>query len=77
MSSLKPPQAPLPWNHTTEDIAKLTKDTIAKDRDLNDKIAALDEKDCNFDSVSHMKPSLWYRIHSCSIFIGIRKSYFL
>jgi hypothetical protein len=66
MTSLKPPQAPPPWNHSTEDIAKLTKDAIAKDRDLNDKIARLEEKDCNFDSVSRVKPSSSYLIHPAS-----------
>jgi hypothetical protein len=72
MSSLTPPQPPPPWNHTTDDIAKLTKDAIAKDRDLNHKIAKLKEEDCNFDSVSRIKPPLLYLIHPGFIFIGLR-----
>ncbi len=50
--SLVPPQQPLEWNHTAEDITRLTKKAIDDDRALQDKVAHLDPKDCNFDSVS-------------------------
>ncbi|KAL0067865.1 metalloendopeptidase [Marasmius tenuissimus] len=49
--SIKPPQAPPSWNHTPEEITKLTQELIDRDRAVQDKIAALPEKDCNFKSV--------------------------
>lgn len=49
--ALVPPQKPLEWNHSAEDITSLTKKAIEEDRALLDKVAALDPKDCNFDSV--------------------------
>ncbi|KDQ62378.1 hypothetical protein JAAARDRAFT_189705 [Jaapia argillacea MUCL 33604] len=51
MSAIKPPQAPPTWSHSAEDILKLTKEALAKDKALLDKIAALPPKDCNFSSV--------------------------
>jgi len=50
--TLVPPQKPIDWNHSPEDITRLTQKTIDADRTLLDKIGALDSKDCNFDSVS-------------------------
>ena len=50
--TLVPPQKPIDWNHSPEDITRLTQKTIDADRTLLDKIGALDYKDCNFDSVS-------------------------
>lgn len=50
--ALVPPQQALEWNHTAEDITRLTKKAIDDDRALQDKVAALNPKDCNFDSVS-------------------------
>ena len=47
-----PPQlAPL-WNHSADDILKLTKEAIEYDRAIQDKVGGLDPKDCTFDSVS-------------------------
>ncbi|KXN88219.1 Thimet oligopeptidase [Leucoagaricus sp. SymC.cos] len=49
--ALVPPQKPLEWNHSAEEITSLTKKAIDEDRALQDKVAALQPKDCNFDSV--------------------------
>ncbi|KAF8158338.1 metallopeptidase MepB [Crassisporium funariophilum] len=49
--SLTPPQAPPTWNHTAEDITRLTKEAIENDRAIQDKIGALSPKDCTFESV--------------------------
>lgn len=51
--SLTPPQAPPEWNHSASDILKLTKEAIASDRELQDKIGALAAKDCTYASVSN------------------------
>lgn len=48
---LTPPQPPPEWNHTAEDITRLVKEGIEKDRVVMDKVGALDPKDCNFESV--------------------------
>ena len=50
--SFTPPQAPTLWNHSADDILKLTKEAIEYDRTNKDKIGRLDPKDCSFDSVS-------------------------
>jgi hypothetical protein len=50
--SLTPPQPPPSWDHSAEDITRLTKELIAKDRAVLDKIGSLALKDCNFNSVS-------------------------
>jgi len=47
-----PPQQPIDWNHSPQDITRLTQESIDADRILLDSIAALDHKDCNYDSVS-------------------------
>lgn len=47
-----PPQPPPVWNHTAEDILKLTKEAIEYDRAVQDKVGGLDPKDCTFESVS-------------------------
>jgi len=49
---LVPPQQPIDWNHSPQDITRLTQESIDADRVLLDSIAALDHKDCNYDSVS-------------------------
>lgn len=49
--SLTPPQPPPSWDHSPGDITQLTNQLIAHDRALQDKIGALDPKDCNFESV--------------------------
>lgn len=50
--AITPPQAPPTWEHTTEDISKLTKQSIEKYRAVMDKVGALEPKDCTFESVS-------------------------
>ena len=50
--SLTPPQPPPSWDHSPSEITRLTNELIAHDRALQDKIGALDPKDCNFESVS-------------------------
>ena len=49
---LAPPQSPLLWNHSADDIVKLTKEAIEYDRAVQDSVGRLDRKDCTFDSVS-------------------------
>lgn len=49
--SLVPPQKPIDWSHSAEDIPRLTQKAIDADRAVLDKVGALDPKDCNFDSV--------------------------
>ncbi|KDQ54110.1 hypothetical protein JAAARDRAFT_136150 [Jaapia argillacea MUCL 33604] len=51
MSTIKPPQAPPSWSHSAEDIVRLTKEALAKDKALLDQIAALPPKECNFSSL--------------------------
>ncbi|KAH9922802.1 metallopeptidase MepB [Epithele typhae] len=51
MPPLVPPQPPLKWTHTPEEVLALTKDTIAADRATLDKLAALAPEDCTFESV--------------------------
>ncbi|EUC54471.1 metallopeptidase MepB [Rhizoctonia solani AG-3 Rhs1AP] len=48
---IQPPQAPLSWEHTPDNVLSYTKEAIAKSRTLQDKVAALPEADCNFNSV--------------------------
>jgi hypothetical protein len=50
--SFTAPQPPPLWNHSADDILKLTKDAIEYDRSVQDKVGCLDPKDCTFDSVS-------------------------
>jgi metallopeptidase MepB len=50
--SLTPPQPPPAWNHTAEDVLKLTKEAIEYDRAVQDKVGGLDPKECTFESVS-------------------------
>jgi len=52
ISKLKPPQEPLKWTHTPEQVIPLTKEEIEKDRKFLDGIGALSEAECNFESVS-------------------------
>ena len=49
--AITPPQAAPSWEHTTEDISSLTKQSIEKYRAVMDKVGALDPKDCTFESV--------------------------
>ncbi|KAI0771258.1 Metalloprotease [Trametes elegans] len=51
MASLNPPQAAPKWTHTPEEVLKLTKEAIDKQRALEDRVAALKPEECNFESV--------------------------
>ncbi|KDR82739.1 hypothetical protein GALMADRAFT_238246 [Galerina marginata CBS 339.88] len=50
--AITPPQPPPTWEHSTEDISRLTKASIEKYRAVMDKVGALDPKDCSFESVT-------------------------
>ena len=52
MANLTPPQPPPVWTHTPEDVLRLTKEAIDKDRDVQDRVAKLPVSKCNFDTVS-------------------------
>ncbi|KAI0059531.1 metallopeptidase MepB [Artomyces pyxidatus] len=52
MPSLTPPQSPPSWSHSAEDILKLTKEAIERDRELQDSIAKLPAEECNFESLA-------------------------
>jgi len=54
--NLTPPQPAPVWNHTAEQILSLTKEAIERDREVQNKVAALDPKDANFESVSLAAP---------------------
>ncbi|GLB38470.1 putative peptidase family M3 [Lyophyllum shimeji] len=49
--SITPPQPPPSWSHSAEDITVLTEQFITANRGVQDKVAALAPKDCNFTSV--------------------------
>lgn len=51
---LTPPQSAPKWNHSAEDILKLTKEAIEKDREVLDRIGKLPKDQCNFETVSHL-----------------------
>ncbi|KAJ7599942.1 hypothetical protein C8J56DRAFT_3879 [Mycena floridula] len=50
MTSISPQKAPT-WNHTASEILALTKDIIEKTRKVQDGVAALSARDCNYESV--------------------------
>lgn len=52
MSPLTPPQPAPTWTHTADDVMRLTKEAIARDQEVQDKVAALAPEDCNMSSVS-------------------------
>ena len=52
ISTVKLPQEPLKWTHTPEEVISLTKEQIDADRKFLDRIGALSEEECNFESVS-------------------------
>lgn len=52
MSSLEPPQPPPTWKHTPEEVLDLTNKALEKAKQALDKVAALDSKDCTFETVS-------------------------
>lgn len=49
---LTPPQPPPVWNHSAEDITRLTKEHIEKNRVVQNQVGALAPEACNFDTVS-------------------------
>ncbi|KAJ6619446.1 hypothetical protein B0H10DRAFT_2025622 [Mycena sp. CBHHK59/15] len=49
--SLVAPQPPPEWNHTPEDVMRLTKEMIAKHRAVEDKIGTLQPSECDYESV--------------------------
>ncbi|EMD39827.1 hypothetical protein CERSUDRAFT_81164 [Gelatoporia subvermispora B] len=51
MASLTPPQSAPVWTHSAEDVLRLTKEAIAEERELQDKVAALKPEECSFESV--------------------------
>ncbi|KAG6380326.1 hypothetical protein JVT61DRAFT_8436 [Boletus reticuloceps] len=52
MASLKPPQLPPTWQHTVEDIERLTTEALAKDKKINDDIVQLLEDQLGFDNLA-------------------------
>jgi len=60
--SLTPPQPPPIWNHTAEDITKLTKESIETYRGVMNKVGGLDPKDCTYESVSIFSPRIHYKL---------------
>lgn len=54
MASLTPPQAPPKWNHTPEEVLSITKLALAQNKAVSDKVAALPEAECNFETVSDL-----------------------
>ena len=52
ISTVKLPQEPLKWTHTPEEVISLTKEQIDEDRKFLDRIGALPEEECNFETVS-------------------------
>ncbi|EPT05216.1 Metalloprotease [Fomitopsis schrenkii] len=51
MASLTPPQPPPTWTHSADDVLRLTKEAIEKDKATLDKVAALKPEECSFDFV--------------------------
>ncbi|KAG6380319.1 hypothetical protein JVT61DRAFT_8428 [Boletus reticuloceps] len=52
MASLKPPQLPPTWQHTVEDIERLTTEALAKDKKISDDIVQLPEDQLGFDNLA-------------------------
>ncbi|KAG2119427.1 hypothetical protein DEU56DRAFT_918528 [Suillus clintonianus] len=51
MASFAAPQAPPKWNHTPEEMLSITKRALAQNKAVSDKVAALPEAECNFETV--------------------------
>lgn len=69
--TLTPPQAPPLWDHSTDDITKLTKESIETYRKAMDRIGALEPKDATFESVSLHLVDIFQTSLSSSFFPGI------
>jgi metallopeptidase MepB len=52
MAHLTPPQLAPVWTHTPEDVLRLTREAIEKDRAVQDQVAKLPVSECNFETVS-------------------------
>ncbi|KAF8558611.1 zincin [Imleria badia] len=52
MASLTPPQPPPSWQHTVEDIERLTTEALDKDKQVSDDIVQLPEDKLNFDTLA-------------------------
>ncbi|KAJ7147482.1 metallopeptidase MepB [Mycena crocata] len=50
--SIGAPQPPPDWTHTPEDVARLTKEAITKHRAVEDKIGALKDSECTYESLA-------------------------
>lgn len=75
MSALTPPQTAPVWTHSAEDVLRLTKEAIAEERKLQDKVAALKPEECNFSSVCLIASrSLPLRSQQMAALIGFRES---
>ncbi|KAJ7288408.1 metallopeptidase MepB, partial [Mycena rebaudengoi] len=48
---LTAPQPPPDWNHSPEDVLRLTKEAITQHRAVKDKVGALKPSECNYESV--------------------------
>ncbi|KAJ7212164.1 metallopeptidase MepB [Mycena pura] len=46
------PKPPPIWTHSPEDVMRLTKDAIAADRAVEDKVASLQPSECTFESLA-------------------------
>lgn len=51
MAALTPPQAPPAWTHAPDDVRRLAKEVLDKDRARMDAIAALKPEECTFETV--------------------------
>jgi len=51
MASLTPPQPPPIWQHTVEDIERLTTEALTRDKQISDDIVRLPEDKLDFDNV--------------------------
>lgn len=52
MASLTPPQPPPSWQHTVEDIERLTTEALTKNKQVSDDIVQLPDDKLDFDNVS-------------------------
>ncbi|KAJ7784621.1 metallopeptidase MepB [Mycena metata] len=48
--SITPPQPPPEWNHTPDDVTRLTKEAIAAHRAVEDQVGSLQPSECDFES---------------------------
>lgn len=56
MASLTPPQSPPSWQHTVEDVDRLTTEALAKNKQVSDEIVQLPEDKLDFDNVRALLP---------------------